>query len=108
MLPFPENEEELYFGLKVIAADGRSALIPALKPERRALLESDLNRILHGLNEERKVKIGVFSPRLPFSPDGKGSAFASLAAHFARILRSVRNSRRQLACPSGHKRCAGA
>ena len=80
MLPFPENEEELYFGLKVIAADGRSALIPALKPERRALLESDLNRILHGLNEERKVKIGVFSPRLPFSPDGKGSAFASLAA----------------------------
>lgn len=48
MLPFPENEEELYFGLKVIAADGRSALIPALKPERRALLESDLNRILHG------------------------------------------------------------
>lgn len=74
------NEEELYFGLKVIAADGRSALIPALKPERRALLESDLNRILHGLNEERKVKIGVFSPRLPFSPDGKGSAFASLAA----------------------------
>ena len=80
MLPFPENEEELYFGLKVIAADGRSALIPALKPERRALLESDLNRILHGLNEERKVKIGVFSPRLAFSPDGKGSAFASLAA----------------------------
>lgn len=80
MLPFPENEEELYFGLKVIAADGRSALIPALKPERRALLESDLNRILHGLNEERKVKIGVFSPRLPFSSDGKGSAFASLAA----------------------------
>ena len=80
MLPFPENEEELYFGLKVIAADGRSALIPALKPERRALPESDLNRILHGLNEERKVKIGVFSPRLPFSPDGKGSAFASLAA----------------------------
>ena len=80
MLPFPENEEELYFGLKVIAADGRSALIPALKPERSALLESDLNRILHGLNEERKVKIGVFSPRLPFSPDGKGSAFASLAA----------------------------
>lgn len=80
MLPFPENEEELYFGLKVIAADGCSALIPALKPERRALLESDLNRILHGLNEERKVKIGVFSPRLPFSPDGKGSAFASLAA----------------------------
>ena len=80
MLPFPENEEELYFGLKVIAADGRSALIPALKPERRALLESDLNRILHGLNEERKVNIGVFSPRLPFSPDGKGSAFASLAA----------------------------
>lgn len=80
MLPFPENEEELYFGLKVIAADGRSALIPALKPERRALLESNLNRILHGLNEERKVKIGVFSPRLPFSPDGKGSAFASLAA----------------------------
>ena len=80
MLPFPENEEEMYFGLKVIAADGRSALIPALKPERRALLESDLNRILHGLNEERKVKIGVFSPRLPFSPDGKGSAFASLAA----------------------------
>lgn len=80
MLPFSENEEELYFGLKVIAADGRSALIPALKPERRALLESDLNRILHGLNEERKVKIGVFSPRLPFSPDGKGSAFASLAA----------------------------
>lgn len=80
MLPFPENEEELYFGLKVIAADGRSALIPALKPERCALLESDLNRILHGLNEERKVKIGVFSPRLPFSPDGKGSAFASLAA----------------------------
>ena len=80
MLPFPENEEELYFGLKVIAADGRSALIPALKPELRALLESDLNRILHGLNEERKVKIGVFSPRLPFSPDGKGSAFASLAA----------------------------
>ena len=80
MLPFPENVEELYFGLKVIAADGRSALIPALKPERRALLESDLNRILHGLNEERKVKIGVFSPRLPFSPDGKGSAFASLAA----------------------------
>ena len=80
MLPFPENEEELYFGLKVIAADGRSALIPALKPERRALLESDLNRILHGLNEERKVKIGVFSPRLPVSPDGKGSAFASLAA----------------------------
>lgn len=66
--------------MKVIAADGRSALIPALKPERRALLESDLNRILHGLNEERKVKIGVFSPRLPFSPDGKGSAFASLAA----------------------------
>lgn len=80
MLPFPENEEELYFGLKVIAADGRSALIPALKPERRTLLESDLNRILHGLNEERKVKIGVFSPRLPFSPDGKGSSFASLAA----------------------------
>ena len=80
MLPFPENEEELYFGLKVIAADGRSALIPALKPERSALLESDLNRILHGLNEERKVKNGVFSPRLPFSPDGKGSAFASLAA----------------------------
>lgn len=80
MLPFPENEEELYFGLKVIAADGCSALIPALKPERRALLESDLNRILHGLNEERKVKIGVFSPRLPFSPDGKGSAFTSLAA----------------------------
>ena len=80
MLPFPENEEELYFGLKVIAADGRSALIPALKPERRALLESDLNRILHGLNEERKGKIGVFSPRLPFRPDGKGSAFASLAA----------------------------
>lgn len=66
--------------MKVIAADGCSALIPALKPERRALLESDLNRILHGLNEERKVKIGVFSPRLPFSPDGKGSAFASLAA----------------------------
>lgn len=80
MLPFPENEEELYLGLKVIAADGRSTLIPALKPERRALLESDLNRILHGLSEERKVKIGVFSPRLPFSPDEKGSAFASLAA----------------------------
>ena len=54
MLPFPENEEELYFGLKVIAADGRSALIPALKPERRALLESDLNRILHGLNGKSK------------------------------------------------------
>lgn len=77
MLPFSEDDKEFYLGLKIIAADGRSALIPVLKPERRALLESDLNRILYGLNEDEKVKIGVFSSRLPFSPDG---AFASLAA----------------------------
>lgn len=108
MLPFPENEEELYFGLKVIAADGRSALIPALKPERRALLESDLNRILHGLNEERKVKIGVFFAAAAVFAGRKRQRLRFSGGAFARILRSVRNSRRQLACPSGHKCCAGA
>ncbi len=108
MLPFPENEEELYFGLKVIAADGRSALIPALKPERRALLESDLNRILHGLNEERKVKIGVFSPRLPFSPDGKGSAFASLAAPFKEYYEVFEIPAGSSLVPQDIECCAGA
>ncbi len=95
MQPFSENDKELYLGLKIVAADGRSALLPKLKPERRALLENDLNRILYGLNESKKVKIGIFSPRIPFAAiEGKSvfSSFAALLHEYYEVLKIPRES----------------
>ena len=75
LIPLSTEDGDYYFGLKAVAADGRSVVIPAFLPERRPLLENDLTRMLLLLSETKKAKVGVVSFGVP--PAGKNSAGAN-------------------------------
>ncbi len=81
MLPLAGQEKDYYFGLKILSSDGRSTLFPALLPERGPLFETDLKRVLSELNKPEKIKLGVFSSRLPLF-----SATKSIAPTLAALL----------------------
>lgn len=62
------DDEELYLGLS-ISLDEKERSIARLVPERRACFESDINRILLGLQQKQKNTIGVLSPEIAlFNP----------------------------------------
>ena len=78
LIPLSTEDGDYYFGLKAVAADGRSVVIPAFLPERRPLLENDLTRMLLLLSETKKAKVGVVSFGVP--PAGKNSPFKALTS----------------------------
>ena len=74
-----DGKNVMYFGALVMADRGDSYVFPSFVELRRNYLESDLNRILLNLNEDRRPpKIGVIAPeqqignpRLPFIKPGE-------------------------------------
>ncbi len=79
ILPLSTDDQNYYFGLSILADDGRNFIIPNFLPERRQLLETDLSRLLADLAMPEKLKVGIFSPNLPLSGDKTPfNAFLSL------------------------------
>lgn len=60
-IPIDESDERVYFGLVGTNAAGDSEKIPFLQPEREALLEYDLTKMLHTLSVPDRPVVGVMS-----------------------------------------------
>ncbi len=84
ILPLNGSNKDYYFGLQIRDNAGKKAVIPALRPERRTILERDINRILSGFEEDKPV-VGWVSPQMPLLNSDRIPALQALLEEYYQV-----------------------
>lgn len=84
LLPLSGNDRDYYFGLQIKDAAGKNAVIPALRAERRTVLERDVNRILSRFEDDKPV-VGVVSPQMPLLNGDRIPALQALLEEYYQV-----------------------
>ncbi len=84
ILPLNGSDKDYYFGLQIRDSAGKNAVIPALRPERRNILEKDINRILSGF-EGNKAVVGWVSPQMPLLNGDRIPALQALLEEYYQV-----------------------